>query len=78
MTTPDTIDRTHERFVIDYGNPEHHIPARMVDVDELADDALVVPVCMTARKASISRELRGLDMAIRSCSGWLAMYIFSV
>src|SRR2546429_899467 len=26
-----------------------------------------VPVCMTARKASISRELRGLDMAIRSC-----------
>lgn len=34
MTTPETIDRASERFVIDYGAPD--IPARMVDVDELA------------------------------------------
>lgn len=36
MTTPETIDRTSERFVIDYGDPEHS-PARMVDVDELVE-----------------------------------------
>jgi len=36
MTTPETIDRTSERFVIDYGDPEHS-PARMVDVDELTE-----------------------------------------
>ena len=34
MTTPETIDRTSERFVIDYGDPDDS-PARMVDVDEL-------------------------------------------
>lgn len=36
MTTPETIDRTDERFIIDYGDTERS-PARMVDVDELAD-----------------------------------------
>jgi len=36
MTTPDTIARTDERFIIDYGDTEF-CPARMVDVDGLDD-----------------------------------------
>lgn len=35
MTHSDTIDRTSERFIVDYGDPENNSPARMVDIDEL-------------------------------------------
>lgn len=36
MTTPETIDRTDERFIIDYGDAERS-PARMVDIDALTE-----------------------------------------